>query len=205
MSDSRSDPLLLGQRIVAILETGLRTATYKLATLMALIDYAIEHAPDHPDETLVVPIPDLARRVLELYWQQVRPFEGRQLRQSTQSRARIPQAALELRRRAGVGTSGTSLAVAAIRARAAYHETIEQVTLCLAQQPLHRLQRLPGTTSSDCFLYDDSLLHDKITRRSLHAMNDAIMLKAGVATGLARLGRCSSRRWRSCGWRTSAA
>jgi len=31
------DPLLLGQRVVAILETGLRTATYKLAILMALI------------------------------------------------------------------------------------------------------------------------------------------------------------------------
>lgn len=187
MSDSRSDPLLLGQRIVAILETGLRTATYKLATLMALIDYAIEHAPDDPADTLTVPIPDLAHRVLELYWQQVRPFEGRQLRQSTQERARIPQAALELRRRAGVDTSGTSLAVARARAPAAYDEAIETITLCLAQQPLHRLQRLPGTTSSDCFLYDDTPLHDKITRRSLRAMNDAITLKPGVATGLARL------------------
>ena len=31
------DPLLLGQRVVAVLETRLRTATYKLAILMALI------------------------------------------------------------------------------------------------------------------------------------------------------------------------
>lgn len=187
MSDSRSDPLLLGQRIVAILETGLRTATYKLATLMALIDYSIEHAPDDTEDTLVVPIPDLAHRVLELYWQQVRPFDGRELRQSTQSRARIPQAALNLRRLAGVGMSGTSLAVAAARRPAAYRAAIDEVTLCLAQQPLHRLQRLPGATSSDCFLYDDSFLHDHVTRRSLRAMDDAIVLKAGVAAGLARL------------------
>jgi hypothetical protein len=48
------DPLLLGQRVVAILETGLRTATYKLAILMALIgrgrgagehEFLREHAP----------------------------------------------------------------------------------------------------------------------------------------------------------------
>ena len=42
MAEDRVDPLLLGQRVVAILETGLRTATYKLATLMALIDQCIE-------------------------------------------------------------------------------------------------------------------------------------------------------------------
>src|SRR5690606_2325263 len=126
-------------------------------------------------------------RVLELYWQQVRPFDGRELRQSTQSRARIPQAALNLRRLAGVGMSGTSLAVAAARRPAAYRASIDEVTLCLAQQPLHRLQRLPGATSSDCFLYDDSFLHDHVTRRSLRAMDDAIVLKAGVAAGLARL------------------
>jgi hypothetical protein len=40
-----NDPLLLGQRVVAILETGLRTATYKLATLMALIEHCIENLP----------------------------------------------------------------------------------------------------------------------------------------------------------------
>ena len=33
--------MLLGQRVVAILETGARVATYKLATLMALIDHCM--------------------------------------------------------------------------------------------------------------------------------------------------------------------
>ena len=113
MSDSRFDPLLLKQRGVAILETGLRTATYKLASLMALIDYAMEHLPEDPDASLDVPIPDLAHRVLELYWRQVRPFDGRELRQSTQSQARIPRAALDLRAAARVGSAGTSLAMAA--------------------------------------------------------------------------------------------
>ena len=60
MSDEPVDPLLLGQRVVAILETGLRTATYKLATLTALVDHCIEHLPEHPADTLSVPLPDLA-------------------------------------------------------------------------------------------------------------------------------------------------
>ena len=33
MDGDAADPLLLGQRVVTILETGLRTATYKLATV----------------------------------------------------------------------------------------------------------------------------------------------------------------------------
>jgi 5-methylcytosine-specific restriction endonuclease McrA len=154
---------------------------------MALIDHAIENMPDEQDAPLEVPIPDLAHRVLELYWRQVRPFEGEQLRQSTQARARIPQAALNLRAAAGVGTSGVSLTVAAARAPTAYGHAIEDVTLCLAQQPLYRLQRLPGTTASDCFLYDDSFLHAKVSRRSLQAHRDSIVLEPGVATGLAKL------------------
>src|SRR4051794_35766911 len=144
MSGSRSDPLLLGQRVVAILETGLRTATYKLATLMALIDYATEHIPEDAHAPLDVPIPDLAHRVLELYWRQTRPFGGKELRQSTQSQARIPRAAGDLRKAAGISAAGASLAVAVSRAPTAYRDAINEVTLCLAQQPLHRLQRLPG-------------------------------------------------------------
>lgn len=181
------DPLLLGQRVVAILETGLRTATYKLATLMALIDHCIENLPARADDELTVPIPDLARRVLEIYWRQVRPFDGHELRQSTQPRARILLAANDLRVVAAAGAGGLSLDVASVRAPEAYRKAIDEITLCLAQQPLHRLQRLPGSESADCFLYDDSFLHDHVTRSTLRAHGDAIMLKPGVAHGLARL------------------
>ena len=57
MSDTGGDSLLLGQRVVAILETGLRTATYKLATLYEVQgDYerseafmqAVLAEPEHP-------------------------------------------------------------------------------------------------------------------------------------------------------------
>ena len=184
MSDDAVDPLLLGQRVIAILETGLRTATYKLATLMALLEHCIENLPDRPSETLKVPLPELAHRVLDVYWQQLRPFDGHELRQSTQPRARILVAVNTLR--AASGSAG-SVDNAQLRAPAEYENAISEVVLCLAQQPLHRLQRLPGSSASDPFLYDDSFLHDHLSRSTLRERDDAIELKPGVAYGLARL------------------
>jgi hypothetical protein len=95
--------------VVAILETGLRTATYKLATLMALIDQCIENMPERPGDVLRVPIPDLAHRVLEIYWPQVRPLDGRELRQSTRPRARILAATNALRQAARVERTSMSV------------------------------------------------------------------------------------------------
>lgn len=178
------DPLLLGQRVVAILETGLRTATYKLATLMALIEHCIENLPAEADDTLTVPIPELAHRVLELYWRQVRPFEGHELRQSTTEKARIPDAVLALR---AAASPGASVSVAMTQAPDVYASTIDKITLALAKQPLPRLQRLPGAETSDSFLYDDSFLGENVSRRSLREHGDAIELHPGVAFGLARL------------------
>ncbi|BDB40505.1 hypothetical protein Mkiyose1665_29390 [Mycobacterium kiyosense] len=187
MDENRLDPLLLGQRVVAILETGLRTATYKLATLTALIDFCIENLPPAPEDRLTVPIPDLAHRVLEIYWRQVRPFDGHELQQSTQPKARILHTVNQLRIASAVGNSGRSLDVAMIRVPEVYRRALDEIALCLAQQPLHRLQRLPGSAQSDPFLYDDSFLHDHVSRSSLRAHGDAIVLHPGVAHGLARL------------------
>ncbi len=155
MSDAIVDPLVLGQRIVAILETGQRDATYKLATLMALIDHCIENLPDSAEDVLHVPIPELAHRVLALYWQQVRPFEGQELRQRrTGAIARIPDAAKSLRDAAGVGNSGLSLDIAMLRAPNEYRAAIAKISVALAKQPLPRLQKLPGSSVSDPFLYE---------------------------------------------------
>jgi 5-methylcytosine-specific restriction endonuclease McrA len=183
-----ADPLLLGQRVVAILETGQRDATYKLATLMALIEHCIENLPERSDDPLRVAIPDLAHRVLAIYWQQVRPFEGHDLAQRrTGSKSRIILATKELRAAGGVGDRGLSLEVAIMRKPHAYQKTINRIVIALAKQPLPRLQKLPGSSVSDPFLYDDSFLGENVSRSTLRAHGDAIVLKPGVAHGLARL------------------
>lgn len=163
-----TDPLLLGQRVIAILETGQRDATYKLATLMALIDHCIENLPDHPEDVLRVPLPHLAHRVLALYWPQVRPFEGQELRHRRPgSVARIPDAAKELRQATHSGNSGLSLDIAKMRAPKPYQTAIDKITVALAKQPLRRLQKLPGSPVSDPFLYDDSFLGECVSMRQL--------------------------------------
>jgi len=183
-----ADPLRLGQRVVAILETGQRDATYKLATLMALIEHSIENLPVGPDDKLVVPIPAIAHRVLAIYWRQVRPFEGHDLAQRrTGTKTRIIDATKELRNAARVGNSNLSLEVAMLRAPADYNRTIDRVALALIKQPLPRLQKLPGSSVSDPLLYDDSFLGENVSRSSVRAHGDAIVLKPGVAHSLARL------------------
>ncbi len=120
------DPLLLGQRVIAILEQGQRDATYKLATLMALIEHSIENLPLHAEDTLTVPIPELAHRVLALYWHQVRPFEGHDLAQ----------------RRTGTKTR-------IIDPRIQAKEVVEQVTRpCIPQPPLGPTTNRCGRTSA---------------------------------------------------------
>ena len=188
MSDVVADPLLLGQRVVAILETGQRDATYKLATLMALIEHCIENLPERPEDSLRVPIPALAHRVLALYWQQVRPFEGKELRQRrTGSQARITDAVRALRAETCLRSSSLSLDIAIKRAPAAYERAVAKIATAMAKQPLPRLQKLPGSSVSDPFLYDDSFLCETISMRQLQANGNAITLNPGVAFGLARL------------------
>lgn len=120
--------------------------------------------------------------MLALYWRQIRPFEGHDLRQSTGERARILRAASAFR-----DIGGPSLSLAMVTAPDAYQTAIDEIALCLAQQPLYRLQRLPGAETSEPFLYDDSFLHSNVSRATLRAHGNAIELMPGVASGLARL------------------
>ena len=184
--DTIDDPLALGQRLVAILETGARVATYKLATLTALIDHCVENLPDDPSRELAVPVDDLAARVIELYWHQVLPFEDQPLRQTTGSVARILRAVTSLREATGARESGMSAAVAFGRAPEACAATVEEVALVLVQQPIHRLQKLPNG-AGDPFLYDDRWMHDRVSARTAAEHGNAITLFPGVAFGLARL------------------
>jgi hypothetical protein len=82
--------------------------------------------------------------VLALYWRQIRPFEGHDLRQSTGERARILRAASAFR-----DIGGPSLSLAMVTAPDAYQTAIDEIALCLAQRPLYRLQRLPGAETSE--------------------------------------------------------
>lgn len=177
----------LYRNILHVLEHGLRTATYKLATLMAIVDFCVDQPPLQAGSTPNVPLAELARRVMTLYWRQSQPFEGTHLLQSTQSRSRILDSLNAVRAAAGPTNADLTLDDAAQSAPEVFRRALDNVALCLAQQPLPRLQRLPGSAKSITFLYDDSFLHDNVTRSELQRHNNAIQLYSGVAEGLSAL------------------
>jgi hypothetical protein len=187
MPHSAIDPQTLHRNLIHVLQHGLRTSTYKLATMSAIVDYSVEHRPPEPAAELDVSISELARRVIELYWRQTEPFDGIQLRQSTSPQPRILDAINALRRAAGARDGGASIAEASERVPGVYRRVVIDVSICIAQQPLPRLQRLPGSAKSIAFLYDDSFLHDKVKLSELLRRNSAIRLYPGVADGLATL------------------
>ena len=88
---------LLTERLLRVVDEGRRTATYKLALLLGLVD-AVALAPGHTD----IPTRDIAERVLELYYPQVRIYVAndgiaRELRQISVKRSAPLQAVLRLR------------------------------------------------------------------------------------------------------------
>lgn len=188
MTVASSDPLALGQKLIAILDDGIRTATYKLATLIAVLDFAVENVPVDPEAAVDVDLDDLAERVIALYWRPVRDLDGHYLRQSTNPIARIPDAVRELRMHAtSIGRGEPTVDVVKRTHPGAFTAATATVRTVLLTQPLFRLQRVRGEREHTCFLYDDTWLSDRVSARQLAAHGNCITLFPGVCTTLARL------------------
>lgn len=69
------DAVELAQRVASLLDGGRRVATYKLALLLALIDACAEL--EQPQDEQPVSILELADRIIDLYWPQVRTYDER--------------------------------------------------------------------------------------------------------------------------------
>ena len=62
------------ERLLAVIDEGRRTATYKLAVLLALMDCCAEGASPAGLAPTAMPTRVIARHVARLYWPQLRPF-----------------------------------------------------------------------------------------------------------------------------------
>ncbi len=161
-------PILeFAQRLLAVLDQGRKTATYKYAVLLALINLCAESTADGAPPTSIT-TPRLARRVAELYWPHARLFPGetsRILHQNTGHRqAEIVRL---LSRYRESHPEATSPSRAAIRNPAAFDKLLTEVEWKLVEMPLPKLQRLLGT-ADEPFLYR---IHwtDDITRRDFQS------------------------------------
>ncbi|WP_055476078.1 HNH endonuclease [Gordonia sp. HS-NH1] len=180
-----ADPLALGQKLVAILESGRRTATYKLAVLVALLDLAVESVPENPEAPVDIDLDELTSRVIELYWRQMRPLDGNQLRQSSDGRGVILDAVAGLRSQT-TGPRELGVGLIASRDSGAYMAAHSRVKRTLIRYPLKLLQNLTFGDENERFLYDDSWMGTD-SRTAVASHGNRLTLFPGVCLTLARL------------------
>lgn len=172
-----------GERLLAVIDEGRRTATYKLALLLALIDLCAENptASGAPDRLATRSV---ARRVAELYWPQVKPYQkGDQLillRQISNRQATILDALRALHARHG---ASVSFRMAEVMDPTGFEAMIDAVELTMARYPILRLQTVDG--SPQPFLYDVSW-NDRVPLAQLR-QDGWVRFRPGTSAKLVRL------------------
>jgi hypothetical protein len=189
------DALALAERVLAILEEGSFSATYKFALFTAILDLCIEHTDRHgtPRETLTTR--QLAERVVELYWNHADPYGSHgTLRQGgvrPDSQAEILRRIETDRARWADGQSET-----VHRARQThpieFAELVDFVEWKLIEMPIPRLQVLGR--QEDRFLYDynwtQGIRRSEVSayQRGTHSdFDNRLLLRPGVVGQLVRL------------------
>lgn len=173
----------LVRHALALLDEGRRSATYKPALLLALVELALERA-DGAD-VLSLSLADIADRVMELYWQQTRPHPDSAagvLRQVRSAGSGITGAILQLRAASGCAVNA-SLGQVRLTHPDAYEHCRKAVARTLAMQPIPRLQRPGPGGQYPRFLYDDGGFIAQAGWRG-HG-EPRVVLRPGVAQALA--------------------
>lgn len=175
------------EKLLQVLSQGGFSSTYKYAVLLGLIDLCLEAG--HPPTALTTQ--QLARRVVELYWPQVRtyPALGRVLGQNRGGQATIARLVADYRRD---NPDQLSPPQAGGSAPQACKDLLNAVEWVLIEYPLPRLQRVGG--GEERFLYE--IPWDEHVSRAAFvrfkngdqtAFDNRVMLVAGAAESLIAL------------------
>ena len=156
MSDSTVG---FAERLLEIIDSGRRTATYKLALVLALLDLCARQSDEEGQAPIELRTRDVAEEVASLYWPQVMPFrldgsdDAPELRQIANKRSTIIDPLRSFRRTAeAIGV--TSLWLARRRLPREYEAVIDRIEQTLAEQPLPRLQTVGSSETVFPFMYD---------------------------------------------------
>ena len=146
-------PIGFAEKLMTVLGEGRYTATYKYAVLLGLMDLCLEHSTASGAAPRSVATPQLAEKVLELYWHHTTPFPdptSRVLRQNVGGQAELVSAIARFRERQA-GDPSATLTRARIAAPARYEGLVREIEWKLVEMPLARVQVVGDQT--DEFLY----------------------------------------------------
>ncbi len=134
------------EQVVAILDHGSFTSTYKQAVLLALVDLCKELTGPGGGLPQTVTTRQLAQKVVELYWPQTLLWRGQQvLSQNASGLGKIVALVQGLRAFVSTKFPGTvSLVQVQQVAEPSYREVVEKVEWILIEKPLPKLQRVGG-------------------------------------------------------------
>ena len=180
-----SDTIAFAEKLLLLLDQGAYTATYKVAVLLGLIDVCLEQTSREGKAPRQVACRDLARRVVELYWPQTRPFRGEVvLRQNSTNQAAVVRLVREFRE--ALGPMLASPGQAEILNPDGFRRLLHEVEWKLVQMPLPRLQVIGR--EEERFIYDLSWVGEP-TRSSFTSgeLDTTIRLRSGVGENLVRL------------------
>jgi hypothetical protein len=185
------------ERLLEVIDAGRRTATYKLALLMALVDLCSRMSGEDGRAPSILYTRDIAEQIAAIYWPQVIAYhppnaaDAMVLNQISAPRATIVMAVRRFREQSEA-VGATSLQLARLRQPGKYEEMIDRVEVTVASQPLPRLQTVGAAEANFPFLYDlswGSKEHFSIARlRSAGARGYEVKLRVGVGDELVRLG-----------------
>ena len=146
----------LGERLLTLLEDGGRTATYKYAVLLGLMDVCMERTTAKGLAPSVITTRQLAERVTDLYWPHASPYvtngQSRILRQNNvgQTQAEIVSRIRSFRERYAALPDDRNARLKTVAPKP-YETLVRFVEWKLIEMPLPRLQRVG--MSDDPFLY----------------------------------------------------
>jgi hypothetical protein len=203
MSDEPLDTVAFAERLLAILDEGRRVSTYKLAVLLGLIELCFEKTKKDGEPPNMVTTPELAEKVIEIYWRQAIPYlhapgepyleqnQGPAAKRGTTLSAKIVREIAEFRRpnlnatlhEARSGSRTYSLATD----KGPFDRLRRSVEETLILMPLPKLQRLGE--SEDRFIYEIAW-NDEVRQGTWSGTRDfdnRIHFAAGAARNLVRL------------------
>ncbi len=180
--------IAFAEKLLALLDYGSFTATYKFAVLLGLIDLCLECSDKSGAAPSVLTTRQLAQKVTELYWPQATVFttagHAAVLRQCTSGQAEILS---DIQRFQAGWAAGAATPYEARRlAPDAYEALVRRVEWKLIEMPLPRLQVVG--TKEDPFIYQIGW-DPKITFRAVREtdFDNRILLVGDAGDHLVRL------------------